>query len=103
MQPRIDLNSILGDGTFRKCPHLWRLFRPRGALDFHVIQLQIVTAGIQLLKLGRNFWVMVHCVHVILLTCTGGRLVYSTCSLNPIEDEAVVAALLLKFKGMLQF
>ena len=29
----------------------------------------------------------------------GGRMVYSTCSLNPIEDEAVVAELLRKFKG----
>ncbi len=30
----------------------------------------------------------------------GGRLVYSTCSFNPIEDEAVVANLLKKCEGL---
>ena len=29
----------------------------------------------------------------------GGRMVYSTCSLNPIEDEAVVSALLKRSNG----
>ena len=29
----------------------------------------------------------------------GGRMVYSTCSLNPIEDEAIIAALLEKSEG----
>ena len=71
-----------GDGTIRKFPHIWRLFRPRMALELHSIQLQIVMAAVRMLK-------------------PGGRIVYSTCSINPIEDEAVVAALLRHFKGAL--
>jgi 16S rRNA C967 or C1407 C5-methylase (RsmB/RsmF family) len=32
----------------------------------------------------------------------GGRLVYSTCSFNPVENEAVVAAVLLATKGAMR-
>ncbi len=67
-----------GDGTFRKSPHLWRLFRPRTAIQFHIIQRKILLQALHLLKVG-------------------GKLVYSTCSLNPIEDEAVVASVLQEF------
>jgi 16S rRNA C967 or C1407 C5-methylase (RsmB/RsmF family) len=73
-----------GDGTFRKSPHLWRLFRPRFAAELHPLQLDIARCGVRLmtgsLSEGKS--------------C---RLVYSTCSLNPIEDEAVVAALVMEF------
>lgn len=72
-----------GDGTIRKFPHIWRLFRPRVALELHSIQLQIAIATVNMLK-------------------AGGRMVYSTCSINPIEDEAVVSSLLQHFKGALK-
>lgn len=32
----------------------------------------------------------------------GGRMTYSTCSFNPIENEAVVQAALVHFKGKIQ-
>jgi 16S rRNA C967 or C1407 C5-methylase (RsmB/RsmF family) len=72
-----------GDGTFRKFPHLWRLWRTRRALELHPIQLELAISAAALTKVGQ-------------------RMVYSTCSLNPIENEAVVAALLLHARGNLQ-
>ncbi|KAL1526126.1 hypothetical protein AB1Y20_014854 [Prymnesium parvum] len=69
-----------GDGTLRKAPAIWRRWTPGPANMLHKLQLQIATKGARLLKVG-------------------GRLVYSTCSLNPIENEAVVASLLRAFSN----
>ncbi|KAJ2853607.1 tRNA (cytosine-5-)-methyltransferase ncl1, partial [Coemansia erecta] len=72
-----------GDGTTRKNVRVWEKWRPDDAHSLNPVQTKIVQRAAYLLK-------------------TGGRLVYSTCSLNPIENEAVVAHILDHFEGALQ-
>ena len=72
-----------GDGTLRKSPDLWKKWSPASGVDLHSLQLEIATRAARLLKVG-------------------GRLVYSTCSLNPLEDEAVVASLVRRSRGALR-
>jgi len=67
-----------GDGTLRKSTCLWSKWTPRDAMGLHLRQYTLLCRGLDLLKVG-------------------GRLVYSTCSFNPIEDEAVVAAVLRRY------
>lgn len=80
------LNRILadvpcsGDGTLRKSPDLWRKWTPHSAVTLHPLQLRILLRGLQLLQVG-------------------GRLVYSTCSINPLEDEAVISSMLQLCRG----
>ena len=38
-------------------------------------------------------------LHSATLLAVGGRMVYSTCTFNPVEDEAVVAEVCLKTKS----
>lgn len=64
-----------GDGTMRKNVNVWKDWGTASGLGLHTVQLNILKRGLNLLK-------------------KGGRLVYSTCSMNPIENEAVVAAAL---------
>jgi len=72
-----------GDGTIRKTPEIWDKFDPKNAMILHPVQLMIAQRGLELLKVG-------------------GLMVYSTCSLNPIENEAVVAKLLKHNKGSVE-
>ncbi|CAR29453.1 hypothetical protein ZYGR_0AD01350 [Zygosaccharomyces rouxii] len=69
-----------GDGTMRKNVNVWRDWTTQNGLALHNVQLNILNRGLHLLK-------------------SGGRLVYSTCSMNPIENEAVVAEALRKWGG----
>ncbi|PSN73578.1 S-adenosyl-L-methionine-dependent methyltransferase [Corynespora cassiicola Philippines] len=62
-----------GDGTARKNVNVWQKWTPKDGLGLHNLQLRILFRGLQMLK-------------------KGGRMVYSTCSMNPVENEAVVAA-----------
>ncbi|KDO17269.1 hypothetical protein SPRG_21894, partial [Saprolegnia parasitica CBS 223.65] len=71
-----------GDGTLRKNEDIWRRWHVGDALTLHPIQLEIALRAAALLKVG-------------------GRMVYSTCSFNPIENEAIVAELLRRADGAL--
>ncbi|KAF9609560.1 hypothetical protein IFM89_016996 [Coptis chinensis] len=72
-----------GDGTLRKAPDLWRKWNAGLGNGVHRLQVQIAMRGIALLKVG-------------------GRMVYSTCSMNPVENEAVVAEVLRSYQGSIE-
>jgi multisite-specific tRNA:(cytosine-C5)-methyltransferase len=63
------------DAAIRKIPQKWSSWSPRESQTLHPLQIRILQKGLEMLKVG-------------------GKLSYSTCSLNPIENEAVVAAAL---------
>ncbi|KAH7328310.1 WD repeat-containing protein 36 [Stachybotrys elegans] len=69
-----------GDGTLRKNINLWNDWQPGSALGLHATQIRILVRALQLLKVG-------------------GRVVYSTCSMNPVENESVVAAAIERCGG----
>ncbi|KAM7535843.1 hypothetical protein Aperf_G00000093543 [Anoplocephala perfoliata] len=77
-----------GDGTLRKNPDLWHRWTPKLGRGQHEIQKRILRRGLELLRVPES-------VNEADLP----RLVYSTCSLNPVEDEAVVAFVLSACKG----
>ncbi|KFY18367.1 hypothetical protein V493_08680 [Pseudogymnoascus sp. VKM F-4281 (FW-2241)] len=70
-----------GDGTCRKNPNLWQDWSPSNALGLYVTQVRILVRALQMLK-------------------AGGRVVYSTCSMNPVENEAVVASAIERCGGL---
>lgn len=69
-----------GDGTLRKNAVAGSKFSPKNAGSLHGTQRRILQRGLELTKVG-------------------GYCVYSTCSMNPIEDEAVVNSVLLETQG----
>ena len=69
-----------GDGTIRKDPHILPNWTPATSNALHTLQLKILLRSLQCLRVG-------------------GVMCYSTCSLNPVENEAVVAAALSKTRS----
>ncbi|KOS17817.1 Multisite-specific tRNA:(cytosine-C(5))-methyltransferase [Escovopsis weberi] len=70
-----------GDGTTRKNANIWKDWQPGNALGLHITQIRILVRALQLLKVG-------------------GRVVYSTCSMNPIENESIIAAAIDRCGGL---
>ena len=71
-----------GDGTFRKYPDKWGKWEASVGRQLHSLQIQIAMRGARLLK-------------------KGGLMAYSTCSVNPLENEAVVQSILKRTDGAL--
>ncbi|PLB34157.1 tRNA (cytosine-C5-)-methyltransferase [Aspergillus candidus] len=69
-----------GDGTTRKNANIWETWTVTNALGLHAVQVRILVRALQMLKVG-------------------GRVVYSTCSMNPIENEAVIASAIERCGG----
>ncbi|CAH1236068.1 unnamed protein product [Diabrotica balteata] len=72
-----------GDGTLRKNPDIWMKWTAANGLNLHGVQTRILRRGVELLNVG-------------------GKLVYSTCSINPIENESVIHRLLAEHEGVLE-
>lgn len=70
-----------GDGTMRKNVNLWKDWQPGNALGLHITQVRILVRALQMLKVG-------------------GRVVYSTCSMNPVENEAVIGSAIERCGGL---
>ena len=64
-----------GSGTTRKNPDVWSKWLPSGGRSLHDLQVDLLSRAVTITK-------------------PGGRIVYATCSLDPVEDEAVVAEVL---------
>jgi multisite-specific tRNA:(cytosine-C5)-methyltransferase len=69
-----------GDGTARKNIGVWKDWSPSSALGLHTTQARILVRALQMLKVG-------------------GRVVYSTCSMNPVENEAIIASAIERCGG----
>ncbi|KAI8956275.1 S-adenosyl-L-methionine-dependent methyltransferase [Xylaria longipes] len=69
-----------GDGTLRKNADLWKNWQPGNALGLHATQSRILVRALQMLKVG-------------------GRVVFSTCSMNPVENESVVVSAIERCGG----
>ncbi|KAG5482231.1 hypothetical protein CUR178_06090 [Leishmania enriettii] len=72
-----------GEGRMGRDALSWRLWHPGRGIEFFPLQCALLRRAVRLCK-------------------TGGRVVYATCTLNPLENEAVVAAVLRGYGGAVE-
>ncbi|CAG9572346.1 NOL1/NOP2/sun_family_-_putative [Leishmania major strain Friedlin] len=72
-----------GEGRMGRDALSWRLWHPGRGIEFFPLQCALLQRAVRLCK-------------------TGGRIVYATCTLNPLENEAVVAAVLRACGGAVE-
>ena len=70
-----------GSATTRKNPEVWGKWSPQGGRSLHDLQINLLRKAVSLVR-------------------PGGVIVYSTCSLDPIENEAVVAEIIRTEKNL---
>jgi tRNA (cytosine34-C5)-methyltransferase len=68
-----------GDGTLRKNMAIWKEWAVNQAYGLHPVQVRLLERAVRMIDPVR-----------------GGRVVYSTCSVNPIENEAVIQTVLMR-------
>lgn len=77
------VRNFLLNKSQRKSPEIWATWSPQYAMSLHSLQLAILARAVKLLKIG-------------------GKIVYSTCSLNPIENEAVIMEIWRQSEGAIR-
>ena len=70
-----------GSATTRKNPEVWGKWSPKGGRSLHDLQINLLRKAVSLVR-------------------PGGVIVYSTCSLDPIENEAVGAEIMRTEKNL---
>ena len=70
-----------GDGAIRKLPQKWKKWDTHAGMSLHNLQITLLIRAINMTKVG-------------------GTIVYSTCSLNPIENEAVLTEVMRKSENL---
>ena len=95
-----------GDGTMRKNPQIWKKWNPEIGINLHKYCFLIISIMWSSWSCDKHFCnsnssrtqlrILVRAVEML---AVGGKVVYSTCSMNPVEDEAVVSQLLLRAQG----
>ena len=76
-----------GDATCRKDKHILPMWKPNFGNELHTLQLKILLRALELVSVVNDN------------SDSGGIVCYSTCSLNPIEDEAVVASAIQQYNA----